>query len=223
MAKTDWDAYYRQPASFAPLTRKITERKLIGLLSRFDPRTSAKGFCELGGGDSCIFDAIRSRYPGSLYTVVDNNALGLELFRQRHGGDAAIQVVERDVLSNALVDLQADVVLSLGLIEHFSPDETAQAVRAHFAAAREGGLVMITFPTPTWLYRATRTVAEAVGVWAFPDERPLRVADVEAEVLRYGDLLHSSITWGVVLTQGVLVCRARVGGAAAAAAARGRC
>jgi hypothetical protein len=154
---------------------------------------------------------------------VDNNALGLELFERHHAGDAAIQVLERDVLVSPLVDLQADVVLSLGLIEHFSPDETARVVRAHFAAVRQGGFVMITFPTPTWLYRATRTVAEAAGVWAFPDERPLRVADVEREVLRYGDLLHSSITWGVVLTQGVVVCRACLGGAEAAAAACGSC
>jgi hypothetical protein len=71
--------------------------------------------------------------------------------------------------------------------------------------------VIITFPTPTWLYRVTRRLAELAGVWAFPDERPLDMAEVTGEIARHGDLLEGRIHWPMVLTQAMVVARRHAG------------
>jgi hypothetical protein len=81
---------------------------------------------------------------------------------------------------------RADVVLSVGLIEHFDQAENAKVVAAHFDNAKPGGWVLISFPNPTWLYRASRASLEFAGLWRFPDERPLRREDVLATASRFG-------------------------------------
>ena len=53
-------------------------------------------------------------------------------------------------------------------------------MRAHFALAKPGGTVAILFPENTVLYRFVRRILERVGLWSFPDERPL----VAEEVIR---------------------------------------
>jgi cyclopropane fatty-acyl-phospholipid synthase-like methyltransferase len=103
--------------------------------------------------------------------------------------------------------VQGDVVYSVGLIEHFAPPATAQAIRTHFEWARPGGLVVISFPTPTWLYRVTRWCAERLGVWMFHDERPLSFEEVQTEMQRHGEFLGRDLIWPIVLTQGVLIFR----------------
>ena len=70
-----------------------------------------------------------------------------------------------------------------------------------------GGLVVITYPTPTWLYRIIRWAAERAGVWEFPDERPLSSAEVTTEVARHGRILDVRLNWPVVLTQGIVAAR----------------
>jgi 2-polyprenyl-3-methyl-5-hydroxy-6-metoxy-1,4-benzoquinol methylase len=66
----------------------------------------------------------------------------------------------------------ADVVFSVGLIEHFDQSGTNAMIRAHFKALKPAGCAIISFPTPTWLYRAAPRLAETLGLWKFPDERP---------------------------------------------------
>lgn len=216
MRKTDWDAYYNKPTGPSAFTRRITIRGLLKLLAIFDPGARAVHICELGGGNSCVYPAIRNRYRNTPYTVIDNNLLGLQLFKERYASDSHINVLERDVLQQALPDLEADVVLSVGLIEHFLPEDTARVICNHFVVGSPNVLVIITFPTPTWLYRVTRALIEALGAWQFPDERPLSLSEVVTEVGRYGDILHTSINWGVILTQGIVVARGRLTGRAAA-------
>jgi hypothetical protein len=95
------------------------------------------------------------------------------------------------------------------LIEHFDEPGTAQAIANHFRFVRPGGLVLITFPTPTWLYRGTRKLAEWSGQWRFHDERPLGFSEVEIALAQHGELLDRDLIWPIVLTQGVLLARKR--------------
>jgi hypothetical protein len=67
--------------------------------------------------------------------------------------------------------------------------------------------VIITFPTPTLLYRVTRGLAEMFGIWQFPDERPLKPAEVRAAVGERGEVLMTKILWPLILTQGIVVVR----------------
>ena len=68
--------------------------------------------------------------------------------------------------------------------------------------------MIITFPTPTWLYRGTRAIAEHLGIWRFPDERPLSFEEVETEIRKHGTILERRINWAIILTQGVVVAKA---------------
>jgi SAM-dependent methyltransferase len=167
-----------------------------------------RSICEFGGANSCFYAPVRQAYAEAGYSVIDNNALGLELLRDRCAGDRLLDTRLENVLAMADGVVRADIVYSVGLIEHFPPDESATVIRKHFSCVRPGGLVIITFPTPTWLYRATRSLAELVGAWQFPDERPLSFDEVEAQIRKYGDILESRINWPIILTQGVVVARA---------------
>jgi len=213
---TDWDHYYAAPASPARFTRKITERLFLTAINKHSARP-INSFCELGGANSCFYSAISETYPGALYTVIDNNRRGLELLRDRCEVPEKLELRRDDILAGPMPALNADIVFSAGLIEHFSPKQTARAIQAHFACARPGGLVIISFPTPTWLYTAVRKTAELLGLWIFFDERPLALAAVEKEMARYGEILSSKINWKIILTQGFIAARASAAGSAAAA------
>ncbi|HBW21898.1 MAG: hypothetical protein A2X28_02130 [Elusimicrobia bacterium GWA2_56_46] len=213
---TDWDRYYAAPASPARFTRKITERLFLTAIDKYAARPITR-FCELGGANSCFYSAISETYPGALYTVIDNNRRGLELLRERCKVPEKLELRRDDILASPPPALNADIVFSAGLIEHFSPKQTARAIQAHFACARPGGLVIISFPTPTWLYTAVRKAAELLGLWIFFDERPLALAAVEKEMARYGEILSSGINWKIILTQGFIAARASAAGSAAAA------
>jgi cyclopropane fatty-acyl-phospholipid synthase-like methyltransferase len=102
--------------------------------------------------------------------------------KSRYPRDDRVSVSQGDVLSPSEPERLYDIVFSVGLIEHFAPAETARAVAAHFKYLRPGGTAIITFPTPTWLYRAVRGLAEATNNWIFQDERPLQLQEFERAV-----------------------------------------
>lgn len=207
--RTDWDAYYRRPFPATRITRRFTEARLVGLIRRFaDPAPGRAELVELGGANSCFFERIDREFRAREYHVVDFNRFGLDRMAERLRGRDDVHYHHQDVL-NLNLRRQADVVFSIGLIEHFSPEETARAIDAHFALLRPGGTAVISFPTPTPLYRACRGLAEAMGKWAFPDERPLRRPEVDASLQRHGDVLYHGIVWPIILTQMFVVCRKR--------------
>jgi len=210
---TDWDAYYRRPGKLARLTRQITTKRLLACLRRYgrDGGSLERArIVELGGGNSCFYGAVRAHLAPAVYEVVDNNRTGLDLLRERES-EGALRVHDRDVLTLDAWTPPADVCFSVGLIEHFDREGTRAAIRAHFGVVRPGGLVVLFFPTPTWLYRAARGVIEAIGMWEFPDERPLPIDEVVAEASRYGRVIDTSINWPIVLTQAIVVVEAGTG------------
>ena len=94
-----------------------------------------------------------------------------------------------------------------GLIEHFDRDGTRTLVRRHFEAARRGAIVLMTFPTPTFTYRVSRKISEALRQWHFPDERPLAIAEVIEGFSGIGELLYCAIGRWTPFTQAVIVAR----------------
>lgn len=205
--KTHWDAYYNAPFKTSSISRKFTEDRIHRLVDTYGT-TPISRICELGGGNSCFFSGLRAKYPDAAYAIIDNNQRGLAIFRERHGDDEAVEVINDDVINSTSSVAPADLVISVGLIEHFGRQDTARAIHAHFVRAKPGALVIITFPTPTWLYVVARFLTELAGAWRFPDERPLPLNEVVTEVRRHGDVLDVSINWPVVYTQGIVVARA---------------
>lgn len=205
---TDWDRYYRNTPRYTSVTRKISERKIIGLVDDFCGDRSLE-ICELGGANSCFVSAIFRSIDVAAYHVVDFNEFGLGLLDSK-GLGTRLSWERGDVLVDAGGARQFDLVYSVGLIEHFQPEETRQAVQNHFARCKSGGIVLITFPTPTLPYRAIRSLAESSGKWSFPDERPLEFAEVRSACLAHGTIVHESINWMIGLTQGYVVARKHV-------------
>jgi hypothetical protein len=205
--KTDWDAYYRRPGSLTGVTRRITSRVLLRCLASYRGDSRRARVLEFGGANSCFFDEIRSRLQPVAYTIVDNNRAGLELFEREHAGIDGVTLREADVreLPPSGADEPHDICFSVGLIEHFDPAGTRAAVAAHFRWVRPGGLVVLLFPTPTWLYRSIRRTAERCGIWAFPDERPLRIDEDREAVADFGRPIASGVNWWIGLTQAYLV------------------
>ena len=161
---------------------------------------------ELGGGDSCFFDRIEAELRPSEYHVVNNNELGLERFRRRTARRRNVYCHLHDVLKLDLPPA-ADLVFSVGLIEHFDREGTRRAVDAHFDLLKPDGIAVISFPTPTPLYRLARAAAELAGAWIFHDERPLRLAEVAAAAQPHAEMLSHRILWPIVFTQCLAVWR----------------
>ena len=197
-AATDWDGYYRSPVPTAHLTRKYTARVLLNALRRAG---KIDRLVEFGGANSCFLEQITAEIAPGEYHIVDTNAYGLSLLRGRG------VVPHLEDCRTLDLDLAADAAFSIGLVEHFDPEGTRQAIRAHFRLLKPGGYAIISFPTPTRLYRVARWLAESVGAWKFPDERPLDRSEMVAAVGDTARLEFEKILWPIVFTQRLMVFR----------------
>ncbi|MCA1585538.1 MAG: bifunctional glycosyltransferase family 2/GtrA family protein [Acidobacteria bacterium] len=211
-AATDWTAYYSSISFVTRCTRRYTARAVVRALRR---AAAACGptyrVTELGGASSCVVDAIcRALRPDS-YTVVDNNPCGvaqLAGWTPPPPSATRLTVHEADVRTFAAAHT-ADVVLSVGLIEHFDRSGTSAVVRAHFDGVRSGGAVIVSYPTPTLLYRAARYLLERLHLWQFPDERPLRFDEVAGAAAGLGRVVFRRTLWPIILTQEMVVFQKR--------------
>ena len=201
---TDWDAYYKRPAAVASVTRRISAARILRTLAQ--PLAAERvSICELGGANSCFIDDFLRLPSVGRYDVLDLNDYGIELLTNRFPNDARVGARVADALATPAGSGSYDIVYSVGLIEHFDPQRTARCIDAHFNLCRAGGTVLITFPTPTPPYRLIRGAAELLGIWAFPDERPLSFAEVGRACSRRGTVVHQSINWAIGLTQGYVM------------------
>jgi spermidine synthase len=207
---TDWDKYYEQPFAASKLTRRFTSHWLKTAIGTHLAGRTRIEIIEFGGGNSCFFRGLIDSLPVSRYEVADLNAKSLELFeRQAREAPSVRTAAHRVNLLTETPSLRpADVVFSVGLIEHFDPKGTREVARRHFSCVKDDGIVVITAPTPTWLYRMTRGAAETIGVWKFPDERPLSAQEILDSGKGFGSPLLSETLWPLVLTQQAVVWRA---------------
>jgi len=207
-AATDWTRYYRAVPFTARLTRKYTAGVLVNALTKYRSPSGGGVIVELGGANSCFLDRIVAELNPAAYHVVDNNDYGLNMLHQRRDKPPQVRLHRGDIFKLDL-DFRADAVFSIGLIEHFDPAGTRDAVRKHFDLLRPGGYAILSFPTPTALYRAARGVTEFFGLWNFPDERPLPRREVLESVAPFGEVVHEKTLWPLVYTQHMVVVRKR--------------
>jgi len=205
---TDWSKYYQSVPPTARLTRKYTTRIILGSLAQHNfPATQAR-ILEFGGANSCFLDAIVERFSPAAYHVADTNQYGLDLLKNRQTGNCQLHLHNQDIFQAQLPE-KFDLVFSVGLIEHFDANGTAEAVRSHFRHVKPGGLVLISFPRPTILYRIARAFLELAGLWKFPDERPLQPREVLHSVQGQGTVVFSKTLWPLILTQHMIIVRAK--------------
>ncbi|MCX6154808.1 MAG: class I SAM-dependent methyltransferase [Candidatus Kapabacteria bacterium] len=202
--QTDWNTYYKSPSKIAIFARSLIAKRFVKLIKKHYILDSGSSIAELGGANSLYFDFINNNFAFGKFTVIDNNETGLEIFRNRLKGDNRIEFKNIDIL-NYFSEFQLDFVYSIGLIEHFSKEDTAKAIKTHFEMAKPGGIVIIAYPTPTFLYRITRWLEEITGTWEFHDERPLKYEEVNAIASKFGKIKARTIVWPIFLTQELLV------------------
>jgi SAM-dependent methyltransferase len=185
---------------------------LLGAIRRYAAAAVAGDglrIVEIGGANSCFLDAILAGVNCRSYEVIDTNQYGLALLEKRFGNNPVVRPTRQSVLALS-PDGRSDLVFSVGLVEHFDPENTRKAVLAHFDLLRPGGTAIITFPTPTWLYRVARKLIEMLGMWKFHDERPLEPSEVAAAIRERGDILWEKMMWPLILTQYLIVARKRL-------------
>ena len=206
---TDWTRYYEKPFFAAHITRRITAhriKKMVLAAGGFPERHGR--IIELGGGNSAFCDTLTDCLYVQFYTVVDSNPRGTLLFWMKHPDSFNYPIVCADILTLDTASFEpADLVFSVGLVEHFPEDQTKVTIRRHFELAKPGGLVLITFPVPTFSYRLIRRVAEALGIWRFPDERPIQLKDAVALCAEHGEIIEKRLNRAILLTQGIVLAR----------------
>jgi hypothetical protein len=215
--KTNWDEYYNAPFFLTKYTRKYAETWLIRTMKKYFPSSGIK-IAELGGGDSCFFEGIIKNFNVSEYIIYDNNKVGIDKFitksiflKDKYRKNIKIDRREIDLSKDQVLERDYyDFVFSFGLIEHFDKGTTAEVIRKHFELVRDKGIVLISAPTPTSMYRALRKIAEILKIWRFYDERPIPVSELRSEVGKYGMIIEDKILWLIGLTQYAIIVRKQI-------------
>jgi hypothetical protein len=205
---TDWNQYYASTPFTARLTRKYTAAVLLSVLKRYAGlgASDSKTLVELGGANSCFLNSILNELHPRAYHVVDTNQCGLNLLQGKIKQGQNVLLHWGDVL-NLSLNVQANAVVSVGLIEHFDPAGTRKAILGHLDLLHPGGCAIISFPTPTALYRVARFLAEQLGLWRFPDERPLQPQEIRETIRDRGEVVFEKTLWPLVFTQHIMVIR----------------
>nr|WP_258443080.1 glycosyltransferase [Helicobacter sp. 16-1353] len=205
---TDWEKYYskRKNNNFkiSNITRKISATMILNLLKKYK---NIHRICEFGGGDSCFYKDFRESYANADYIVFDNSKKGVDSFNNKYATKSPHKqkAILFNLLESKAIDSSFDVVFSAGLIEHFNKTNTRAMCIKHFEFAKSGGIVLITYPTPTLLYRVIRSILEKLNLWEFHDERALLFDEVNATCEEYGELLSRKLNFAIGLTQEILV------------------
>lgn len=141
-----WDHYWRSMSLPAEVKhgQGLYLDAILDCLDRHLPRGSRLRALEIGGAPGRYL-AYLHRHFGYEVTCLDYSPEGCRMARENFqllGIDA--HVVQGDLFASDLHVEQHDVVLSLGLIEHFSSLESV--IRAHLRFLRPGGTLLLGAP-----------------------------------------------------------------------------
>lgn len=202
--ETNWDEYYKKPSYLSKYTRRYTQSVLESFIQSHNHKNGIK-IAELGGANSCFADGILRNIKPEEYHVFDNNAYGLNLLINK--GYGAKVVAHQCDLTKYNDSIKVDLVFSIGLIEHFDEEGTKAIIKTHFDMLNKNGIAIISYPTPTCLYRTARGLIELCGAWHFHDERPLRLDEIRNDVNGIGHIEAVKMLYWLILTQQIVVIR----------------
>lgn len=204
--KTNWNKYYRNVSNVASLTRFISKIFIFRILKKNIDLKKDIEITELGGANSFIVDEFFLKTDLKSYSIFDNNDFGLNLIDSKKY-QSKVKVYNQDLTYSFRQTVKSDLVFSIGLIEHFSKATTSRVIENHKKMCKINGLILISFPTPTFLYKFIRKLLEYFNLWQFYDERPLEFNEVCANFNNDYVLLCKKINWFIGLTQGYVVYR----------------
>ena len=210
--QTNWNEYYTKRnkntnliLGITKITRSITENIILNMIKNIP----INSITECGGGDSSFYEAFIKMNPAIKYLVIDKSETGCSIFNEKYANENT-KAICLNLLDTDITNYKNDLVFSAGLIEHFNVINTAKIIKSHFDLCLEssgGGYVLLTFPTPTLLYKILRKFAEIAGVWKFYDERPLKLKEVLDVSKQYGKVIKYKLNWAIGLTQYVVLIK----------------
>lgn len=215
--ETNWNEYYTERnnsnlssgflmyvlGKIMRVTSSITEKHILKMLDKHMGK-NINLIIEAGGGDSCFYSVFRKHYKNSTYLALDSSEVGVATFNSKYASDKTTALCQ-NILDMPHDNYNADMVFSAGLIEHFDTINTAKMIESHFNLCKVNGYVLMTFPTPTFLYRIVRKTLEILKIWQFHDERPLKLTGVKDVSKEYGTMLESKLNWLNPATQYIVL------------------
>lgn len=205
--QTDWTKYYEQPKSFfSSFTQQFTLKKLLAIIEKEYGQGNVE-ILEFGGGNSCFAQKLINKLNVKSYAIIDSNALAIQMAKARYPQMDCYLADAREKKCQELIGKKYDFVYSVGLIEHFRGADIKAIIDNHFDCVKEGGIVAISFPTPTLKYRMIRKAMEILGCWQFHNEYPLRWCDVGNYFNENGECMEHTINKKLFLTQMIVVAK----------------
>lgn len=206
---TNWAAYYAHRSMISKISAAFSAHSVLKSILKY-ARGPVKRIIELGGANTPLYSTYRKHFRSSEIVLLDREPSNSPLFIEQSAGDKKISFFKIDLLNDDLprsIISSADIVFSGGLIEHFDERGTMKLIERHFSVCKPNGLVIISFPTPTFLYRFIRYTMEAINRWQFYDERPLTYDEVLKSMDKFGCIVERTLDIRLGLTQGKLVAR----------------
>ena len=157
---------------------------------------------DFGCGSGLMSEALAA--AGFDVTAVDLDLGPKRALEKRLAFSKSIAFVEGDVLAQDLVPESFDVIMALDVLEHISP--LAPYLSAFERALSPGGVLVISGPTESWLYKLGRSLAgeEFTGHYHVSD-----IHDVaESARERFEVRVVARVFWPATLFE-VLSCRKR--------------
>ncbi|MDD5054201.1 MAG: class I SAM-dependent methyltransferase [Candidatus Nanoarchaeia archaeon] len=157
---------------------------------------------ELGCGTGYITKRLCKKYDVEKATLVDSNKEMLDIAKKMlKNASCKKEFVHQDFFkfkSNEKYDL----VHSQGVIEHFEDKKRKDLLKLHFNSTKKGGYCVIYSPTPTFFYNLLRKIMEALKIWIFHDEVPLKKEKIIKEMEELGaKTLKHNYVWRFSLAE----------------------
>lgn len=171
MSARDWGRLWRRdPHCFgvdghhdAP-SRRLYHRSIARLLKGVDLRGGS--ILELGCGTGLVSVGLYDRYRCRRALLIDFSPEAVAIARVNARG-RNIEIRQENVLDWS-ASATFDLVMSVGLVEHFARDTRQRIVDRHAALVRPGGHVLILAPRPSRLGALLQFFNRAQGICEVP-------------------------------------------------------
>ncbi|MBU3934467.1 class I SAM-dependent methyltransferase [Patescibacteria group bacterium] len=157
---------------------------------------------ELGSGSGRTSFWISDILPVSEIVLVDSNEKILEKSKRFFSNkNIPVRFIKKDIRHLDLKE-KFNLIHNSGVLEHFLPKEQGEIIKVHKKHIVKNGWVISYVPTPDLSYRFWRSIQELLGVWRFPDEKPLVFSELSKLFQKEGfKILGSNKVWKWYLTE----------------------
>jgi 2-polyprenyl-3-methyl-5-hydroxy-6-metoxy-1,4-benzoquinol methylase len=178
MAKRDWNLYWNKIEKHQKvffIGSKLMWRNYKRLLKDVELPKNPK-ILELGCGSGILSLWLVKHYGGEV-TLVDYSKKSLEFTKELYkNNNINVETMNVNILHLKL-RREFDLVHSQGLIEHFKGTTQDIVIKKHQEFLKKNGIVLITAPRPSFVYKIRRRAVELFMEWPFGYEKPINTVD----------------------------------------------